>query len=223
MQLNEMKRNTRKAFTLIEMLVVIAIIAILAAMVLWGAGPAMVKAKLSRVRTEMTTLQTAIESYKERKGSYPPDNPNDPTTPPLFYELLGTVVLPNNADNIYSNTVAPVVKQSEIKKYFNRNGFQNSSPDPGEVENFFKGGLPRSQYKEMPDNSTAQIQLLTAPVDGPGYTNIPDVVQIAGPDPTNTWRYRISGTNMHNPGKYDLWADVIIRGKVYTVGNWKQP
>ncbi len=57
--------NNRKyaGFTLIELLIVVAIIAILAAIAVPNFLEAQVRAKVSRVKSDMRTLTTAIESY----------------------------------------------------------------------------------------------------------------------------------------------------------------
>ncbi len=55
-------RNS-KAFTLIELLIVVAIIAILAAIAVPNFLEAQVRSKVSRVKADIRTLATAIESY----------------------------------------------------------------------------------------------------------------------------------------------------------------
>ncbi|MBM3334186.1 prepilin-type N-terminal cleavage/methylation domain-containing protein [Candidatus Sumerlaeota bacterium] len=56
-------RNNRSAFTLIELLIVVAIIAILAAIAVPNFLEAQVRAKVSRVKTDMRSIAVAIESY----------------------------------------------------------------------------------------------------------------------------------------------------------------
>ena len=53
----------RAAFTLIELLIVVAIIAILAAIAVPNFLEAQVRSKVARVKTDMRTMATAIESY----------------------------------------------------------------------------------------------------------------------------------------------------------------
>jgi len=62
---------SRGAFTLLEILVVIAIIAILAALLLNTAGYIQEKAGNSRAEVEIKALETALEAYKQDNGSYP--------------------------------------------------------------------------------------------------------------------------------------------------------
>ncbi|MDK2970586.1 MAG: hypothetical protein PWP23_341 [Candidatus Sumerlaeota bacterium] len=61
-----------KAFTLIELLIVVAIIAILAAIAVPNFLEAQVRSKVSRCKADMRTLVTAIESYRVDTNLYPP-------------------------------------------------------------------------------------------------------------------------------------------------------
>jgi prepilin-type N-terminal cleavage/methylation domain-containing protein len=65
-------REKRSAFTLVEMLVVMAIIAILAALVLLAGNGVMQKGMRSRASAEIQAMSTALESYKTDNGIYPP-------------------------------------------------------------------------------------------------------------------------------------------------------
>lgn len=58
-----MRRNRSHGFTLIELLIVVAIIAILAAIAVPNFLEAQVRAKVSRVKSDLRTLATGIESY----------------------------------------------------------------------------------------------------------------------------------------------------------------
>jgi type II secretion system protein G len=61
----------RRAFTLIELLIVVAIIAILAAIAVPNFLEAQVRAKVSRARADMQTITTALETYKVDNNEYP--------------------------------------------------------------------------------------------------------------------------------------------------------
>lgn len=61
----------RRAFTLLELLVVIGIIAILAGIVLGVGRRASESGKIARAKAEMAALSTALEAYKSQYGDYP--------------------------------------------------------------------------------------------------------------------------------------------------------
>jgi len=66
--------NRSKAFTLIELLIVVAIIAILAAIAVPNFLEAQTRSKVSRVKADIRSLATAIESYAvDYNNKYPPD------------------------------------------------------------------------------------------------------------------------------------------------------
>lgn len=65
-----MRFNSR-AFTLIELLIVVAIIAILAAIAVPNFLEAQVRAKVSRCKADMRSLATAVESYAVDHNKYP--------------------------------------------------------------------------------------------------------------------------------------------------------
>src|SRR4051812_6367051 len=95
-----MTQRKNSAFTLIEMLVVIGVIAILATLITGVGIRAAEKKKYSRVDAEKHRLVTAIEAYQHELGTFPPDNGNNVKDGPqderasagtnqLYYELTG--------------------------------------------------------------------------------------------------------------------------------------
>lgn len=61
---------TQKAFTLIELLIVVAIIGILAAIAVPNFLNAQIRAKVARVRADVRSLSTALEMYRLDNNSY---------------------------------------------------------------------------------------------------------------------------------------------------------
>jgi prepilin-type N-terminal cleavage/methylation domain-containing protein len=86
--------GNRHAFTLIELLIVVAIIAILAAIAVPNFMEAQTRAKVSRVKADMRSLTTGLEAYYVDANKYPPaakrkDIPPVPTTGyPLSWRLV---------------------------------------------------------------------------------------------------------------------------------------
>jgi general secretion pathway protein G len=68
-----------KAFTLIELLIVIAIILILISIALPNFLEAQIRAKLTKVHAELRTLSIALESYRIDHGDYPLDDNEVPS------------------------------------------------------------------------------------------------------------------------------------------------
>jgi prepilin-type N-terminal cleavage/methylation domain-containing protein len=66
-----MIKNTRKGFTLIEILIVVAIIAILASVVLVGLGPTQQAGRDARRISDLSEVQNGLELYYNAKGQYP--------------------------------------------------------------------------------------------------------------------------------------------------------
>ena len=207
-------------FSLIEMLVVIAVIAILAALFL-GAMPAIQEKRIrSQVRAELRQLITQIEAYKEKHGFYPPDNPENIAHPPLFYELVGTRVENNT---YYPKNGAPPLTSAQIQNNFNTDGFLNSGPEASEVKSFYTTGRTNANYVVSPFSNDGAIAL-RVPARGPRHPTVPEAEDL------NTWRYIVAkpqtGPNdrypTNNPTSFDLWAEVTIRGRTVVIGNWKE-
>jgi prepilin-type N-terminal cleavage/methylation domain-containing protein len=68
------RKNLLSSFTLVELLVVMAIIAILTAITLAAASAVLNTASRSRARSEIQAMSTALESYKNDNGAYPQTN-----------------------------------------------------------------------------------------------------------------------------------------------------
>src|SRR5438094_2100679 len=70
------------AFTLVELLVVISIIAVLAAFTVPVLRSLKKTQVIKQTQAELAQLETAIDSYKAAYGFYPPSNPSYPLFSP---------------------------------------------------------------------------------------------------------------------------------------------
>jgi prepilin-type N-terminal cleavage/methylation domain-containing protein len=216
-------------FTLIELLTVISIIAILMAIGVGTASVASRKMKESRVKTQLASLQTAIESYKaERGGAYPPDNPTDPAVNQLFYELTGTLTTDSGATYRSlargATDAGTIIPSGTLSSTFHVPGFANSSADRTQVRNYLPN-LKADMHK--PISGSPEIRLLIvggvewptrkppAPAPLARYSQRPEVLRLI------PWQY-VSTSPTNNPSSYDLWANIVIGNEVRTFSNWKQ-
>jgi len=144
------------AFTLIELLIVVAIIAILAAIAVPNFLEAQVRAKISRARTDMRSVATALESYRVDNNQYPftddlpdPDGisgttrasdtlttPNRITTPIAYISSHPEDVFKNGASVTGPGTGAslgqPFSKGDARDKTFIYLAMRQAGPDPGD-------------------------------------------------------------------------------------------
>jgi len=196
----------RTAFTLIEMLVVIAIIGLLSALLLNLIPRAGVLKTRGRVTAELNQLVTVIEGYKEKRGHYPPDHLGLPSTNSLYYELVGTSL---NTGNSTFTTLAGdnSILASDVMAAFGVPGFINANATADDAKNFHPVLKPGQQTTDIQVNGHP-VKLLSVACKGPNG----DIC---------LWNYN-SSSPVHNPNSFDLWVDVLLAGKPVTIGNWKK-
>ena len=216
-----LKPENRGAFTLVELLVVISIIGVLAALIIPLAGTVAVHKKINTAQAELQQLETALEGYKAQYGVYPPANPGSPVINPLYYELQGVTNVNGNYQTLDGASSIPPV---QYNSQFNVGGVVNSSKGSGEEMTYAKNFLPGLKATEMvlaTNGTTTQFGYLVTSVGGPDV-NVFGQHLIAGQNP---FRYAYPGTN--NPGSYDLWIQLSINSTpghqhFYLICNWTQ-
>ncbi|MGH7993611.1 MAG: type II secretion system protein [Limisphaerales bacterium] len=211
----------RPAFTLIELLTVIAVIAVIAALILPVGSAVRRHAFIHNAQAQMSQLETALESYKSAYGFYPPASPNGPLTNQLYYELEGTIL--TNASGTPSYTTLDhlaTIPALSLSGVFGAGvgGFMNCTKPGGDesaqrAQNFLPD-LNTNQFQAV-TMGTTPVNLLVTPAGGPDSSYNPLGTANAG---VNPWRYAYPGTN--NPGSYDLWIQLDIAGKTNLICNW---
>ena len=206
------------AFTLVEMLVVISVIGVLAAL-LFPAGAAIRKSGIiRRAKAELSQLETGIENYKLKLGFYPPDNPGKPVTNQLYFELLGTVQNGNNLETLDGSGQIAVTPVNEVLSVFGRDAFSNLGARKGAeegvvAENFLKGTIKPGQVGELSTGVKVFVGSVPWPDSSPW--------QPTSKDGLNPWCY-VSSNPTNNTKSYDLWVNLVISGKTYRISNWRK-
>jgi prepilin-type N-terminal cleavage/methylation domain-containing protein len=115
-----------KAFTLIELLIVVAIIGILAAIAVPNFLEAQVRAKVAAVKSDMRNMAMALEAYNIDESSYPARNPewyrnanphkvtNHPTEPWVWFETIGDSFIPGQPDLPVDLLTTPIAYMSDL-------------------------------------------------------------------------------------------------------------
>jgi type II secretory pathway pseudopilin PulG len=71
---------TQGTFTIVELLIAIAIILVLAGLILAASGYVQIKGKRARAEAEIAAISAALENYKADNGIYPIDTANGTTS-----------------------------------------------------------------------------------------------------------------------------------------------
>ena len=92
----EDKNLVERGFTLIELLVVIAILGILAGVVVFAVGGITDRGKNSACKSEVSTVQTAVEALYAKTGAYPAGT---------GYAALNTAIGPTSANKFLNSAL----------------------------------------------------------------------------------------------------------------------
>jgi len=214
-----MLRVTRHAFSLIELLIVISVIALLAGLTFPAVRAAKISVMRGRVRSEMIQVETAIERYKDKLGYYPPDNGTNYARNQLYYELLGTTNIGTVAAPVYV-TLDGSAKISDLNTAFGPGvtGFMNCAR-PGRGDDAPSAvpclsNLKSGQMLLLTNTSHPQlVTILVCGLEGPQEPSNPGLTSVS------PWRYNSSNPHF-NPKTFDLWIDIIAGGKTNRISNW---
>ncbi len=211
----------QSAFTLIELLIVVAIIAILAAIAVPNFLEAQTRAKVSRVRADHRTISTGMEMYKIDHNKYPKCAGNNWA----FATESGGPGGSNNTPTLERLTT-PISYLTGAASF----------ADPFKANSFYEGATLATKTP-LPEKQNKQLYWYTSRNSKDsavwGQTAVHDVdpfwwfVQSAGPDLAYDWGWRminamVSDTNINRAdcGKmiYDATNGTLSRGSVWRVG-----
>jgi prepilin-type N-terminal cleavage/methylation domain-containing protein len=164
-----------RAFTLIELLIVVAIIAILAAIAVPNLLEAQVRAKISRVKADLKTIVTANEAYRLDYNTY-----NIP-----YYRSQGALKLVDGAGHLF-------YRQGS---FIDGNGFPLTSP-VSYITSFPIDPFPPPYYQEhhytavsyhyqawpLTRFSNPEFTNPAIPSERWRFKNVPYLLRSAGPD-----------------------------------------
>ena len=135
-------RRERHGFTLVEMLVVIAIIAVLAGLVTVVGGMAITRAKQTTIKMDITQLEMALNAYKEKYGDYPPDFAIDASNPDNTKAIVLGHLRIAFGNYIPSGTTTAAKWDSFRADVLAGCGFDVDELTPAEAMVFWLGGMP---------------------------------------------------------------------------------
>ncbi|MEY2489170.1 MAG: hypothetical protein QOC70_1112 [Verrucomicrobiota bacterium] len=183
------KHRTQSAFTVVELLIVIAIILVLAGLILATSGYVQTKSKRSRAEAEIAALSTALENYKADNGIYPTDTAND-TTNTL------------DARTMFNPTSAQYAAASFFL-------YQELSGDPmGNRAPIRKSYFPFKPNMLLPKDQAQAVSAIADPFGySYGYSTANQASSSKGYNPTfDLWSTAGTGTaSTPNPSPQDQW------------------
>lgn len=113
------------AFTLIELLTVVAIIGILAAITFGVAKGVNERAAINQARAELSALGTALEGYKRAYGDYPQTGAITGATPPMAANATN---IPGHLFNALAGKIGPKLTAYNGKAFAQLDSFSLLAP-----------------------------------------------------------------------------------------------
>lgn len=202
-----------RAFTVMEMIMVISIVAILMALGVALAGPMNTRSKRAKTHAELVQLLSACEVYKTEHGGYPQDD-----------SPSGTSVTDALDPRIHFNATAPIYAAANLFFYKELTGDNNANGkiDPGETGRQYSTDFFKASRYDSGFAASGTISYFKDPFGNPyGYStaglkaeqNYRVLLQTnstaAGPAPTKGY----------NP-TFDLWSTGGSTSPMQWIKNW---
>lgn len=227
-----MRKPSASAFTLIEMLTVLAIIVILTSMVISVGVYVMKRSALARAAGEIKMLEAACESYKSDTGSYPRDTVKTDNLNPKV-DLIPTAKYAESSLFLYQELTGDKSTTGDNDLNGKQgSGPPNGIPDFGEPR-YLKEFEPRilNAVKDKPSKKIISVNFFQDPFGfsyaySTGAAKDEQTYQTAiKTDPSKiSSEKRPTGAALHGftPGGYDLWSTGGSNptGKVTAEAEW---
>lgn len=174
-----MSASKQRGFTLIEMMVVIAIIGVLAGLLLVALGPVRGRARLVQCQNNLKNLKQAVDTYKANGGSgrYPGSFEYDPRTKSQIWSwpvlLLPYLDQKATYDHFYNNPNLVVGAVPSNTQFLQLNPpyycpsdpmAVNGTPHLSYVANMGRDDTALATGKDLPGNGVFHNQTLPSPV-----------------------------------------------------------
>jgi prepilin-type N-terminal cleavage/methylation domain-containing protein len=188
-----------RAFTLIELVVVVGIITVLAGLVLSTAGYARKKAATARAQSEIAAMSAACENYKADTGTYP----RDPTANTSTDALDARTMLDPGTTNAALYRAASLVLYRAVSGDRNLDRAVTTADQNYNID----GSALNPPLTQLPQSYLVFKPNMLSPAGGNGT-----VIAIADPFGNS---YGYSTANQYDPNTgynptFDLWSTVGI-------------
>ncbi len=198
--MNFQRESKFSAFTLIELLIVVAIIGILAAIAVPNFLNAQIRAKVARAQADMRAISTALETYRINYNSYPPDGDDLPNFNPTDF---------NTAARLRTLT-SPVSYMSSLPTDPFHKSFIEFPPETG-IQLLFPGNPPHTYiYTTFGSHAGDQMQ--------PPNQGKPDNYGLSSLGPNQIFNAFIG-----YPILYDISNGTVSDGDITIVGGERTP
>lgn len=159
----KVRRTVNRAFTLVEILIVVVILGILAAIVVPQFAKAADDARAGNIATQLSTIQNAIELFRAREGAYPDFAANG------WDELLGDTngdgTFPDAGDVQYLKDVPRNPADAATPEGIGTGANGTGSATAGWFWNTTEFQIYASYYVEDPNAAANPLEVTTTATD----------------------------------------------------------